>query len=85
MTSAVTTKVQTLCVYSIMTGVVNVGIICPLQRGQSGQANSEPVEVTMPPKTIRTYIEMAVAKEIDWNRPNFRARDLRSRLVREAN
>jgi len=65
MTSTVTTRVHMRCVYSMITGVVNVGIICPLHKGQSGQANWEPVEVTIPPRTIRTYIEIAEAKETD--------------------
>ena len=72
-TNAVTTKVHTLCVYSMRTGVVNVGIICPLQRGQSGHASCDPVDVTMPPKTIRTYTETAVARETDWKAPTFTA------------
>jgi hypothetical protein len=62
-TNAVTTKVHNLCVYSMITGVVKVGIIWPLQSGQSGQANSEPVEVTTPPRTISMYTEAEVIKE----------------------
>jgi hypothetical protein len=63
-TNTVTTKVHNLCVYSTITGGVNVGIIWPLQSGQSGQANCEPVEVTIPPRTIRMYTEAEVAKEV---------------------
>ena len=62
-TNAATTRVHNLWVYSMRTGVVKVGIIWPLQSGQSGQANSEPVEVTTPPRTISMYTEADVTKE----------------------
>jgi hypothetical protein len=62
-TKTVTTNAHNLCVYSITTGGVNMGITWPLQRGQSGQASWEPVEVTTPPRTISMYTEAAEAKE----------------------
>ena len=53
-TRIVTAIVQTLCVNSMSTLSVNAGITWPRHKGQSGQANPEPVEDTTPPTTIRT-------------------------------
>ena len=81
-TKAVTTKAHNLCVYSMTTGGVNVGITWPLQRGQSGQASWEPVEVTTPPRTISMYTEAAEARESALKAAGLTAKDLPRRLVR---
>jgi len=84
MTSRVTTIVHTLCVYSITTAGVNEGITWPWQSGQSGQAKPEPVEETIPPRTIRVYTEPDVRSDNHWNEFSLKATDPRILLARAA-